>query len=862
MKGRIYKGESAREISFPLGGIGTGCIGLAGNGQMLDMEIYNAPNKGSFADFSHFCIKAEKDGEVVDQRILQGDYPQSHTGAFNGRNFNCYGFGPNRSTMAGFPNFKECEFEGCFPLAKLKLADEHFPGKVTMSAFNPFIPTNDKDSTIPGAFFEFEINNDSADEISYSIALSQANMYCDIAGVHSFEEKGGVKSVYMTNNVHAKTDKEYGDITISTDCEETSHQLYWYRGRWFDNLTTFWKNFNESHHIVNRVYDKADEAADVNLSTRDAATLVAHVTVAAGESKKVRFVISWNMPNAYNYWSETADKSSWKNYYAVLFENSLISGRYAVENFERLYNETELFTETLMSSSMSETALESISANLSTIKSPTCLRLEDGSLYGWEGNHCCEGCCEGSCTHVWSYTYSIPFLFPKLERSMRTIEYTHAMRPDGGMAFRVMLPIGTALSEFRPCVDGQYATVMRVLREFKVSGDVEWLKEIWPNVKRTIEYAWSPENDDKWDLDKDGLMEGRQHHTLDMELFGHNAWLSGLYLGGLKAGAELAEILGDTAAKKEYTEIYEKGVVGLNETLFNGDYYAQIIDLKDKSLLAKYADGVSLQNEDVFAAYWNEEQQEIMYQIADGCELDQTLAQYHANLIGLGDIFDKEKTKKSLESIYKLNFIDNMREHVNPCRLYCLQDEGGLLICNWPEGAKKGFIPLPYSEETQNGYEYAAAIQMMQNGMVEEGLKCVEAIRNRYDGVKRNPWNEFECGSNYARSMATYAMLLTFSGFIYDAGKGIIGFKPIECAEDYRFFWSLDSGWGEIVADKNSVELKVLYGELAVNSYILNNEKEVVSVTVDGKDVSFTRDGVNINLNNKTSVKQSMLIKF
>ena len=62
---------------------------------------------------------------------------------------------------------------------------------------------------------------------------------------------------------------------------------------------------------------------------------------------------------------------------------------------------------------------------------------------------------------------------------------------------------------------------MKVYREWKLSGDTEWLRGIWGDVKRSLEFAWSPENADRWDADRDGVLEGRQHHTLDMELFGH-----------------------------------------------------------------------------------------------------------------------------------------------------------------------------------------------------------------------------------------------------------------------------------------------------------------------------------------------------
>ena len=83
-----------------------------------------------------------------------------------------------------------------------------------------------------------------------------------------------------------------------------------------------------------------------------------------------------------------------------------------------------------------------------------------------------------------------------------------------------------------------------------------------------------------------------------------------------------------------------------------------------------------------------------------------------------------------------------------------------------------------------------------KRGFIKEGQEVVEAIRERYDGEKRNPWNEFECGSNYARSMASYALLLAYSGFVFDMTRHLIGFNPVIDDIPFRVFWSLDSGWG------------------------------------------------------------------
>lgn len=147
-----YSGKKAAQISFPLGGIGTGCFGLAGNGSLVDVEIKNRPNKNSTAEFTHFAIKAEDENGVVDARIVQGDLEKDFIGCTERPRYTGYGFGPDRGTMAGFPHFEAVTFDGEFPIATLKFGHKKFPGSVEMEAFNPLIPTNEDDSSIPAAF--------------------------------------------------------------------------------------------------------------------------------------------------------------------------------------------------------------------------------------------------------------------------------------------------------------------------------------------------------------------------------------------------------------------------------------------------------------------------------------------------------------------------------------------------------------------------------------------------------------------------------------------------------------------------------------------------------------------------------------
>jgi non-lysosomal glucosylceramidase len=836
-KGFTYKDKFTREISFPLGGIGAGCIGLGGNGRLIDFEIFNKPNKNSFNGFTNIAVKVENQEKVLDARVLNGDVESSYMGESSMGQWG-YGFGLNRSTFAGFPHFEEAVFTGAFPFAHIDFKDHQFPGEVRLTAFNPFIPLNDRDSSLPAAFFEIEFDNNTNQELTYTAAVSLSNPSSG-KNVHSFNQDEHLSMIRFENTKYTEDSVEYGNMCLATDNVQTAAQTYWFRGAWFDSLGIFWKEFSSHGPIKQRNYTDVLEA-------QDTATLTGTVQIAPNSKGVIRFVISWYYPNCTNYWApekcdcvDTCSPKTWKNYYASLFQDASECAIYSLKSYKRLKSETELFRDTLFSSTLPESVMDAVSANISILKTPTCLRLTDGSFYGFEGCHCNGGCCEGSCTHVWNYAYALPFLFPALERSMRELDFKYNMDVDGGMAFRLQLPLGRERLSFRPCADGQFGGVIKVYREWKIFGDLEWLKSMWPYVKKNMEFAWSLNNQDKWDPDKTGVLHGRQHHTLDMELFGPNSWLTGFYLAALKACVEMGTYLDEEETANEYLELFKKGKAWVEANLFNGQYYFQKIDIKDKTIIDSFENA---QN------YWNEEAGEMKYQIGEGSAIDQILAQWHANICGLGEIFDNENVKKSLESIYQHNYKKSMRNHFNPCRLYCVNDESGTIICEWPDASKKPTIPLTYAEETMHGFEYQVAIHMIQEGMIEQGVELIKAVRDRYNGERRNPWNEIECGSNYARSMASYAALLSFSGFEFDMPNHRIGFNPV-IKGNCRYFWSLDSGWGLFEKENEQVSILLHYGELKItclNLPFITPKK----IMLNGVDLAY-------NLKNKEIIFES-----
>lgn len=831
----VYEGRKTKNISFPLGGIGTGCIGLSGNGELRDWEIFNRPNKCTRNGYSHFAIKASYNGKST-VKVLHGDTNEDLSGtvmAIKGQ----YGFGhgPLANSLAGFPHFRNLSFDASFPIATVTFSDEDFPAVVRLRAFNPLIPHDEFNSSLPAAFFEWEIENICDYEVRFALGCTVCNP--SDSSVNERVSLGTAEGLLLGCADIGKGEIGYSDVCILTDAEDIDVQKYWYRGRWQDDCTTYWKNITELDRMPERSY--------TGTGKRDHGTVVSYISIPAGKRARVRFVISWSIPTAYNYWTVRKDTEeplpTWKNYYATQFENSLASARYALENFDTLYEKTALFSDALQSSTLPESVKDAASANLSVLKSPTVMRLEDGTFWGFEG--CLEnaGSCFGSCQHVWNYAYAMPYLFPRLERSLRENNLKYALFESGATSFRIDLPPRHEMSTPRPCVDGQMGEVIKCYREWKFSGDDGWLGANSEGIFKMLEYAWSKENPDGWDADMDGVLEGRQHHTLDMELFSPSSWLEGMYLLALDCAAEMAAYLGEHDRARLYLKLYESGKAWMNEHLFNGKYFYQSIDLNDRSLTDRH--GAS-------DFYWNEEAGEIKFQIAEGCEIDQMLADWHARLIGKGCVFDNDKKRTALRSLYNNNFKPSMREVANMWRNFALNDEAGTLICTYPEGAKSSAIPLSYCDETMTGFEYALAGLMISEGFVEEGERMVSAVRDRYDGEKRNPWNEIECGSNYARSMASFALLPIYSGFSSDMTRGHIGFSPI--SGDGRYFFSIKESFGTAEFESRRTVIRILGTPLSLRSVKIPNANDVRTVTLDGERIDFSIEDGEILLGNIT----------
>ena len=763
--GRTFTKDALREVAFPLGGIGTGTVSLGGFGQFRDWEIFNRPNKGSILPFTFVTARFEGGGLPKPKiRVLE----RQPLPPFN------QGEGYIRTTGLGLPRFREAVFTGSYPFADIRFHDPKLPVAVSLEAFNPMIPLDTAESSLPVAIFTYRFTSKAATPLNIALAFSLMNpIGFDGVGKlnqrsaaffgknrNTFRQESAIAGLHLTSSKYASDSIRHGSMAIATAGHDISYRAAWEHGGWWDDFQKWWDEFESKGRFPSQSAPESEEGKT------EYTTLANHLTLAPGETKTVPFVLAWHFPLRQNHWSrnEPGSDEPLHNDYTNRWPSAWEPAAYALANLPKLQVDTRAYRDTLYASTLPAPVLDAVSSQSSILRTTTLMVLNGGHALGFEGCHDNSGCCPMNCTHVYNYEHSLAFLYPDLERSMRDIDFSWNMRPDGSMSFRTPIPFHQGGNDFRPAADGQMGTVMKVYREWLLGGSDVWLRKLWPEVKRALEYAWV-----QWDADLDGLMEGEQHNTYDIEFYGPNSMTGAFYLGALRAGAAMARHLGDHPAAARYLQLAEKGGAGLDRLLYNGEYYVQKVD--ESKPKAKN------------------------YQYGEGCLSDQVLGQWFAEVVGLGKLLPHAHVKSALAAIFKHNFCEDFSEFPNVQRIYAMNEEKGLLLCSWPRG-KRPALPFPYSDEVWTGIEYQVASHLIYEGFLKEGLAIVEAVRGRYSGTARNPWDEFECGHHYARAMSSWSLLTALSGFACAAPKKEIKFDPKINPANFRSLFSAGTAWG------------------------------------------------------------------
>ena len=824
-----YADERLNHVAFPLGGIGAGMVCLSGTGALTNVslrgvaEVFNEPFLTAAV-----CIK----GDTNRAKVLEGPVPSWKPCFPRGAGHEGAGTGAGTKSF-GLPRFAQAEFEARFPFGNVRLSDPDIDLETEICGWSPFIPGDADGSSLPVAALEYCFRNPTDTPINAVFSFHSANLLSsnDLMLLISNPSAVPFRVEPMNNGMVLRLvgSKEEPwterSLAVVVDDPNTQCDYRWFRGDSpFDPFVMVWRHISEGATPHNPPVTDDDRPSW-------GGSLYVPFEVGAGEQETIRLRLAWYVPetnlregedpeaNGENACACNGNENDERHraWYTGVFDGIDKVDAHWRENYEDLKRRSLAFSESFYDTTLPSEIVDSIAGNLGILKSPTILRQPDGRLWMWEGCFDQGGCCPGSCTHVWNYAQAIPHLFPELERTLRHTEFHESQDEGGHQQYRVNLPIRKTPHNFHAAADGQLGGIMKVFRDWRISGDSEWLRALWPKVRQSLDFCIKT-----WDPRHIGALEEPHHNTYDIEFWGADSMTSSCYLGALKAAQEMGRFLGEDTGI--YHELFEKGRAYVESELWNGEYFVQKVRWQDLDAEfppthhTMWSSGAkSPESLDLL------EREGPNYQYGDGCLSDGVIGAWLAQVCGIGEILDPKKVEQHLLAVYQHNFKRDLSQTANPCRSsYAFGSEGGLLLCTWPREGEPT-LPFPYGFEVWTGIEYQVAAHLAMFGHVDKAREIIRSVRSRYDGRVRNPFDEIECGHWYARALASYALLQGLSGARYDAVEKSLHLAPT-IEGDFRSFLSTSTGYGTVGIREGKPFVEVAQGTIDVETVVYESQ--------------------------------------
>jgi uncharacterized protein (DUF608 family) len=804
----IYRGSSLDQIAFPIGGMGAGNICLEGTGALSKFSLRHRPELTT----EHRTFAAVSAREMSNgARVLEGPVatwklrPQ-----FPGQLRNCW----------ALPRFRRASFEARFPFATVRLNDEEMPLEVELTGWSPFSPGDSNGASLPVACLEYRFSN-RTDALVDAVFSFNTENFMALHREPENPDTGATDRVLSIDRGfllfqpgEGTSQSVEGHFAVWVDDASAKVNHVWFRGDFADQMHMIWSDLASG---------KCECADPDPARASPGASLFVPFKVAPNEARTIVLHMAWYVPRSDLYQPTIAMRKrgrferiaaktgTYQPWYAGRFSSIHDIRSYWQGEYLRFREGAAQFSRTFFASTLPPEVLEAVAANLCILKSPTVLRQIDGRLWGWEGSDDEAGSCWGSCTHVWNYAQAIPHLFPDLERGLRETEFGPDLGSDGFQAMRAALPIrsiGDTKDDGQPsAADGQLSGIIKVYRDWRISGDTGWLSRLWPKVRASLDYCIRT-----WDPGHQGWIEEPHYNTYDAQFWGADSLCTSLYLGALKTAVLMGQALGKHV--DDYSRLFTKCRRRIEQELFNGEYFFQRTEWR--TLRTPFPPGEDSEFWGTVGPYLDTlklaQNEGPPYQYGEGCLAAGVLGAWLCLVCGGVEVIDREKVESHLMTVYRHNLKSSLKDCGDRRAVLGFGEEAGLLVCTWPRGGRPS-LPFNYANEVWTGIEYQVASHLIALGRIEEGLNIVRACRRRYDGRVRNPFAELEAGHWYARAMSSYALLQAFSGARYDAVDRTLYLSP-RIKGDFQCFLSTATGFAMVGLSNGEPFVKVVSGQV------------------------------------------------
>ncbi|HME52448.1 MAG TPA: GH116 family glycosyl-hydrolase [Candidatus Lokiarchaeia archaeon] len=824
MEGITFTGDQLVALAMPLGGIGTGTIALAGDGSLRQWQIVNNVHHLAHVPSSFFFMQVLDDaGKSRDFKLLEKniELPEGYKTVPSVNDHIIPKDVKHRHQL--YPCVEDLEFTGDYPFATIRFLDDRLPVDISMTAWNPMIPLDVKNSSIPVILFTFTVTNKSGED---PVRLRLGGTMLNFIGWD------GVSKIDLNYYQHFLSNK---NIPIALDnvtginlCSENPLISNHVNGDVFFGtigsksiaipVLAFTNDFPEALNDPELTSKTFDTTVLSPHGSTWLGAVVQELSLEPSGQQQVTFVLTWYFPNRIVNYDRglhdkviPGDKRKTEFYlgdlYGTWYSNAVNVACYIAENLPMLETKTRAFHDALYDTTLPDALKFSVAATSSFLRSPSCFITASGEFHGFEGCNGAStggghgGCCPMDCTHVWNYVLTVARLFPELEVSMRNSEFAR-IDPNGALPHRMILPsylpqlwnVAIGGPSF-PALDGQLGCILKTYREYLTNGDETWLGSAYPRIKELLRHVF-----ENYDPYMQGVITDAQGTTYDIEFFGKNTFIGFLYLAALKVGELLSNKYGEQEFSASCKTRFDKGQEAY-DALWNGEYWIQEYDAE------KIARN----------------------QYGTGCLSDQLFGQWWAYVLGFDEMMPAEHIDAALDSIVKYNLREDFSGFEQKPRVYAMENERALLVATWPRGDKPEF-PVIYGDEAGwTGIEYELASLLIKRGKLDAAMDIVNAVRNRYDGRFRSPWNEVECGDHYVRAMSSWSMYEFGTGFRWNAPTKCLELVPAFSENPFTAFFITDSAWG--TATKQETGETVSFS-ISSRHGTLHLERVVVSTSI------------------------------
>ncbi len=826
-------------VAMPLGGIGTGNVSLCADGGLRQWQLHNIGNHRGDLPFSFFAVRVSQWEPPFDAvRVLQAP-PSRGTGTPLVNDDHVPDW--QRDLLARHRGVAGTRFRATYPVAEIEY-DDDLPVRIAVEALTPMVPLDVDASSLPVAMFTFTITNTSAVPAHGWLGIGMQNPL----GIDGTLAPDGVRAPGYGGNVN-RVDRGSavdeaddgaarwthlvmenpaldpahpgaGQLVVSADAPLTTALPHWSAPEQFLDFLRSRQPFGPTDwsHIPDDLADPQPSASWTSAGPSPHGGtwnggLAAQFAVAPGESTRVRVSLAWHLPNRYvNFTQFGGVRPEWGmgrdwlgNAYTTRFRDARAVADLVHRDWDALRGATLTWTGTLLDSGLEQVEVEHLAAQAAIVRSPSFFRVATGELYGFEGVQGASttmwsgdvgGSCPLNCTHVFAYAQGLARLWPELDLSMRETELRVMQSPEGVIPHRVILPTSHGQLWDRviggpeePALDGMLAAVLKCYQQVRSGVGSEWLASAWPRIVALLDHVART-----WDPEGTGMLHGIQPSTHDIDLAGLNTFMGTYWLAALRAGEEMALAVGELERAARWRALFEAGSRGYDDALFTGEYYRQVLE-----------DG------DPEAFQWRE-----------GCLSDQLIGQWWAHQLDLGYLLPQAHVRTALAAVVRHNLRRDFTGFEHPYRVYADGEETGLLMCSWPHGGRPE-IPTRYCDEVWTGIEYQVAAHCLLEGLHAESHAILDGLWGRYDGRRRNPYNEIECGDHYVRALSGWSVLDARTAFGWDATTRTLTMSTPPAGSGWPVL--LRTGWGSLRHDPDGgLTLECRSGTIAVDQVVLD----------------------------------------